>query len=114
MEHVEGFDAAQERSLKSRKRTNPELSETEKWREVFKILFPHVLDNDIPSPFYEYSQTSQRPDSTQGSDSDYLAECEAYMLRELPQRLRNALGRELDRDLNIVEEGLRRKAGEGQ
>jgi hypothetical protein len=34
------------------------------------------------------------------------------MVREVPQRLRQALGRELDRDLTIVEERLRRKAGD--
>ena len=52
MEHVEGFDAAQEKSLRSRKRAkgHPGLSETEKWREVYKILFPHVEYDDIPSP----------------------------------------------------------------
>ena len=43
---------------------------------------------------------------------DYLEECEAYVLREIPPRLRQALGRELDSDLNIVEERLRRKATE--
>jgi hypothetical protein len=128
MEHVEGFDEAQERSLKSRKRLGRELSEDDKWRRVFKILFPHVLDDDIPSPckfisseywetiilitaVYEYDQTSQR-DNCQRSESDYLAQCEDYMVREVPQRLRQALGRELDRDLTIVEESLRRKAGD--
>lgn len=112
MEHVEGFDAAQERSLKSRKRPNPELSEIEKWKRVFKILFPHILDDDIPSPFYEYKQIPQKEGNHQDSESDYLAQCEEYMVREVPQRLRQALGRELDRDLNIVEESLRRKAGD--
>ncbi|WZH45850.1 hypothetical protein QYS62_006918 [Fusarium acuminatum] len=112
MEHVEGFDEAQERSLKSRKRSGRELSEDDKWRRVFKILFPHVLDDDIPSPFYEFEQTSQKGNNHQHSDSDYLAQCEDYMVREVPQRLRQALGRELDRDLNIVQESLRRKAGD--
>ncbi|KAF4955691.1 hypothetical protein FGADI_4384 [Fusarium gaditjirri] len=112
MEYVEGLDATQERSLKSRKRPDRELSEDDKWRRVFKILFPHVLDDDIPSPFYEYDQACQKGDKHQHSGSDYLAECEDYMLREVPQRLRQALGRELDRDLTIVEESLRRKAGD--
>lgn len=49
MEHVEGFDAVQERNLKSRKRSNPELSEIDKWREIYKILFPGVPDEEIPS-----------------------------------------------------------------
>jgi hypothetical protein len=49
MEPVQGFDAAQEKRLRSRKRAKPELSETGKWREVFKILFPDVEDGSIPS-----------------------------------------------------------------
>ncbi|CCT70488.1 uncharacterized protein FFUJ_06466 [Fusarium fujikuroi IMI 58289] len=112
MGYVEGFDATQERSLKSRKRVNQKLSETEKWRRVFKILFPHVLDDDIPSPFYDYSQTPQKDDACRHSESGSLAQCEQYMLREVPQRLRQALGRELDRDLTIVEDNLRRRAGD--
>ncbi|KAM0341666.1 hypothetical protein ACHAPU_009912 [Fusarium lateritium] len=112
MEHVEGFGAAQERNLKSRKRPGAELSEIDKWRRVFKILFPHVLDDDIPSPFYEYDNTCQRENNHRNPGSDYLAQCEDYMVKEVPQRLRQALGRELDRDLTIVEESLRRKAGD--
>lgn len=45
-------------------------------------------------------------------ESGYLAQCEQFMLREVPQRLRQALGRELDRDLTIVEENLRRRASD--
>lgn len=41
-----------------------------------------------------------------------LQECEEYVLKEVPGRLRQLLGRELDRDLTIVEEGLRRKAAD--
>ncbi|KAF5547850.1 Nicotinate-nucleotide diphosphorylase [Fusarium napiforme] len=111
MEYVEGFDAVQERSLRSRKRANQKLSETEKWRRIFNILFPHVLDDDIPSPFYDYSQASQKEDTCH-PESGYLAHYEQYILREVPQRLRQALGRELDRDMDIVEENLRRRAGD--
>ncbi|KAK0725905.1 hypothetical protein B0H67DRAFT_143264 [Lasiosphaeris hirsuta] len=50
IEHVEGFDATQERSLRSRKRAKQDLSEPEKWREVYKVLFPHVEDDNVPSP----------------------------------------------------------------
>jgi len=52
MESVEGFDADQKESLRSRKRAkgNAELTETEKWRDIYRILFPHVEPDDIPSP----------------------------------------------------------------
>ncbi|KAK4212716.1 hypothetical protein QBC37DRAFT_465181 [Rhypophila decipiens] len=101
MEPVEGFDTGQEARLKSRKKAITELSEVEKWKATFRILFPHVDDPDIPSPFYEYDQDS--PPSS-------LSACEEYIVKEVPLRLRHILAPELDRDLNIVEEGLKRKA----
>ena len=53
MEHVEGFDADQKERLQSRKRVKGSAeaaSETDKWRDVYRILFPHVESDDIPSP----------------------------------------------------------------
>ncbi|KAK1759753.1 hypothetical protein QBC47DRAFT_372993 [Echria macrotheca] len=110
IEHVEGFDAGQERSLRSRRRVNPERSEVAKWREVFKILFPHVEDEDIPTPFYDYGELAATKDKARPSNVDRLNECEEYVLRVVPPRLRQALGRELEADLIVVEESLRRKA----
>jgi hypothetical protein len=51
---VEGFDKQQEKKLKSRKRST--LSEEEKWRETFRILFPDDEEENIPSPC-EYIET---------------------------------------------------------
>ncbi|KAM7189588.1 hypothetical protein V8F33_009956 [Rhypophila sp. PSN 637] len=101
MEPIEGFDADQETRLKSRKKAMTELCEGEKWKAVFRILFPHVDDSDMPSPFYE-DEDNAEPSS--------LSECEEYIVKEVPLRLRQILGPELDRDLSIVEEGLKRKA----
>ncbi|UQC83607.1 uncharacterized protein CLUP02_09101 [Colletotrichum lupini] len=50
---VEGFDAAQEKLLKSKKRRKGVETEEDKWREIFKILFPS--HRDIPDPC-EYSE----------------------------------------------------------
>ena len=47
---------------------------------------------------------------TQHTDENSLTECEQYILREVPPRLRRKLGPKLDRDLSIVEEGLKREA----
>ncbi|KXH28016.1 hypothetical protein CSAL01_02777 [Colletotrichum salicis] len=48
--HVEGFDAAQEKLLESKKRKKGVETEEDKWREIFKILFPS--HKDMPGPFY--------------------------------------------------------------
>ncbi|KAI8629959.1 hypothetical protein F5Y19DRAFT_65602 [Xylariaceae sp. FL1651] len=107
-EPIEGFDAKQEEQLKSRKKKQGAVSEVEKWRSVFRILFPHVLEDDIPSAFYEYDQLS----NTAGHAHDPLTECEEFMLREVPIRLREFLTPELDRDFHIIEQSLQRRAVE--
>lgn len=94
---MEGINAEQEAKLKSRKRDKT-LSEVDKWKAVFRILFPLVPADKIPSPFYE-----QGP-------HEALTECEEYILREIPQRLQAILMPEFDRDLQIVEQSLRTRA----
>ncbi|KAK1656293.1 hypothetical protein BDP81DRAFT_19313 [Colletotrichum phormii] len=54
---VEGFDAAQEKLLKSKKRRKGVDTEEDKWREIFKILFPG--HQDVPDPFYKTSLDDQ-------------------------------------------------------
>ena len=46
----EGFDKAQEKRLKNRKRKPGVETEEEKWREVYKILFPADDVAAMPSP----------------------------------------------------------------
>lgn len=47
---LEGFDKSQEKKLKNRKRKAGVDTEEEKWREVYKILFPEADPALIPSP----------------------------------------------------------------
>ncbi|KAI8965184.1 hypothetical protein F5Y11DRAFT_313199 [Daldinia sp. FL1419] len=86
-EPIDGFDTNQERKLKQR-RIGSDMSETEKWRAIFVILFPNVRPEDIPTPFYDYGQAVNATIPTQ---PDPVAECEEYILREIPWRLRQIL-----------------------
>lgn len=45
---IEGFDKNQEVLIRSRKRTTS--SEVDKWKEIYRILFPDDSDDLIPSP----------------------------------------------------------------
>jgi hypothetical protein len=45
---LQGFDKEQEQRLRKRKRSM--LTEAEKWKEMYKILFPYDDDDSIPSP----------------------------------------------------------------
>ncbi|KAI1737003.1 hypothetical protein F4680DRAFT_236392 [Xylaria scruposa] len=97
---VEGFDANQERQLRSRKKKSHIVSETDKWNAIYQILFPHVSSDSIPSPFYEYETHT----------CEALTECEEYILREIPLRLREILVPEFDRNFQIIEQSLQRRA----
>ncbi|KAK3379002.1 hypothetical protein B0T24DRAFT_663274 [Lasiosphaeria ovina] len=113
IEHIEGFDAVQEGRLRSRKKAKgvAEPSETEKWRDVYKILFPQVEYDDMPSPFYEYGElVAANATGPRAPGPDRLGECEAYILRVVPPRLHQDLGRAAERNFGIVEEARRREA----
>ncbi|KAI1302012.1 hypothetical protein F5Y03DRAFT_215068 [Xylaria venustula] len=105
-EPIEGFDADQERQLRSRKKKSHVVSEVDKWRAVFQILFPHIMSDEIPSPFYEYDQLA----SSATRSHETLTECEEFVLREIPLRLRKLLTLEFDRDFEIIEQSLRVRA----
>jgi len=60
---------------------------------------------------YDYGELSAAAKGKEHrSNLDHLNECEEYLLREIPPRLRQALSRELEADLSVVEESLRWKA----
>ncbi|KAI0864349.1 hypothetical protein F4860DRAFT_511208 [Xylaria cubensis] len=99
-EPVEGFDTNQERQLRSRKKKSHIVSEIDKWNAVYQILFPHVSPDNIPSPFYENETHTY----------EALTECQEYILREIPLRLREILVPEFDRDFQIIEQSLQRRA----
>lgn len=59
---------------------------------------------------YEYGELVHSQKKDHLSSWDRLKQVEEHLLREVPPRLRQALSRELEADLGVVEEGLRRKA----
>ena len=46
----EGFTKDQEKRLRSRKKTNADMTDEDKWCEIYMILFPDDGENAIPSP----------------------------------------------------------------
>ncbi len=47
---MEGIDGAQEKLLRSRKKSHKEWSEADKWRDAYRILFPDDDLAKMPSP----------------------------------------------------------------
>ncbi|KAF2436110.1 hypothetical protein EJ08DRAFT_226401 [Tothia fuscella] len=79
---LEGFTKEQEKLLRSRKRPAGQ-TEPEKWRNMFKILFPKKTEEEIPSPYVE-------PASYQNWKEVLLFK--EFLNSKLPEKLREDYG----------------------
>lgn len=121
---LEGIGLAQERRLRSRKRTNK--AEEEKWRDAYRICFPD--DISVPSPCKFKTRQAHRCSFEQDTDvfgfildyeipalsesitsasSSGLIQYEDFVRTELPRRVRLELDRRLEQEWIPVEERLR-------
>jgi len=81
----ETISKEQEKKLRCRKKST--LSEEQKWKEMFCVIFPDHDEELIPSPYY-----GNDPTMTSGRNgSDQLTEYEQYLRLELPRLIRNQL-----------------------
>lgn len=46
----EGFTKDQEKRLRSRKKTHADMTDEDKWREIYMVLFPDDDQSLVPSP----------------------------------------------------------------
>ncbi|KAF2677866.1 hypothetical protein K458DRAFT_464501 [Lentithecium fluviatile CBS 122367] len=99
---VDGFDKLQEKRLRSRKKTCPNQNEADKWRDMYRILFPDDEDTSIPSPYWKAIYQRGRPAVT-----DELARYEQFLRRELPSAVRRELESAVEREFSPVEERLK-------
>ncbi|EXF83717.1 hypothetical protein CFIO01_07125 [Colletotrichum fioriniae PJ7] len=98
-EFLDGITQDQEKKLRSRKKTSAkELTEAEKWTQVYRILFPDVREREIPSPYHNAEDAEMN-----------LGGYEDYLRRELPPLVRRQLEKEVERELSFVEEGMKQK-----
>ncbi|KAK4163341.1 hypothetical protein QBC43DRAFT_290019 [Cladorrhinum sp. PSN259] len=71
------------------------LNEDEKWRQMYRICFPDVPDDQMPSPYY---------------DGDYgplrgMGDFDAFLLREMPPVVRQQIRDEVERYPHVADDG---------
>ncbi|KAK7431845.1 hypothetical protein QQZ08_001463 [Neonectria magnoliae] len=81
---VLGIDEETRRNLRSRANARNGTQE-EKWRHMYRIIFPNVKDSDIPSPHYDL-QALELPIS-----SETRAQYRRFLRQEIPPRLKFSL-----------------------
>ncbi|KAM3087035.1 protein phosphatase regulator [Clarireedia jacksonii] len=99
-QQAEGITGNIEKKLRSRKKTYRGQTETERWQEIYRILFP---EEGVPSPYYEAVQD----DIVQSPDSKELTSYEEYSRRELPRFFQSALEAAIVDEAQPIEERLR-------
>ncbi|PSN74263.1 hypothetical protein BS50DRAFT_11989 [Corynespora cassiicola Philippines] len=98
---LEGFNKDQERKLKSKKRSLVFQSEEEKWKIVYRILFPDDNETDMPCPYIEY-----QPSNTSVETSN-IARFQEFSRLELPRLVRRTLEVAIEREAQPLEDKLK-------
>ncbi|KAL2258177.1 hypothetical protein VTK26DRAFT_8624 [Humicola hyalothermophila] len=101
----DGFTKDQEKRLRSRRRIQAEMTDEDKWREIYRILFPDDDETTMPSPYYCDSDTEdepRRPDAS-GQFEDYVT----FIRREMPTLVRRELEALFRDEFRDVEERVR-------
>ncbi|PSN74914.1 hypothetical protein BS50DRAFT_615700 [Corynespora cassiicola Philippines] len=104
-ENLEGFDKEQEKRLRSRKRCPPEQNEEEKWRDMYRILFPSDDPASMPSPYVD--EDWQRNYKRKATPEDEMARYEEFLRRELPPAVRYELECAVEKEFSNLEETLK-------
>ncbi|KAK3319451.1 hypothetical protein B0H66DRAFT_475781 [Apodospora peruviana] len=101
---VEGFSKEQEKKLRSRKKAQPNMTDKDKWREIYFILFPDDDRDSIPSAYYDENDQSETDSPSTGELEDYAT----FVRKEMPTLVRRELENLFEQDeFKDVDEKLR-------
>ncbi|GAB1316788.1 hypothetical protein MFIFM68171_06998 [Madurella fahalii] len=104
----EGFTKDQEKRLRSRKKTHADMTDEDKWREIYMILFPDDDPSSIPPPHYS---EDDHEDSSRGGSGE-LEDYATFIRREMPTLVRRELETLFQDEFRDVEERLRPRIAE--
>ncbi|KAK3939249.1 hypothetical protein QBC46DRAFT_316115 [Diplogelasinospora grovesii] len=103
----EGITDEQEKQLRARAKAS--CSEEEKWRDMYKIIFP---DTKVPSPFYDTIDSVVASVETKSSRFKDFDEFKEYVRRELPRLVKPIFEREVEILFESVQVKMKDRAAE--
>ncbi|OIW32952.1 hypothetical protein CONLIGDRAFT_156815 [Coniochaeta ligniaria NRRL 30616] len=98
MEEEEECNPEQQRLLRARTNTTT-LTDEERWRTMYTILFPNTTT--VPSPYYDDGPAQEK---IHAQDAEKYAD---HLRRELPSQLRQELEDHVQREFGAIEEVMR-------
>ncbi|RYO83041.1 hypothetical protein DL766_005740 [Monosporascus sp. MC13-8B] len=99
---LDGFSKAQEKQLRSRKKPDVNMTDEDKWREIYHILFPEDDLETIPSPYYDEIMCGYGGLRSSPVHPEHFA---AFARRELPCFVRRELGILFQEDFRDIGKG---------
>ncbi|KAI1811529.1 hypothetical protein GGS20DRAFT_579026 [Poronia punctata] len=81
----EGIDLDTEKKLRERKKHNSSETETQRWKDIYLLLFPSADRDAIPSPYRDYDGVKRR------STRENFKRVEKHLKKELPQIVKKKL-----------------------
>lgn len=81
------------------------MSEEDKWKAVYRILFPDDNDIEMPTPYIEY----QACNSSQSGQSSNIAHFQEFSRLELPRLVRRTLEVVVEQEAQPLEEKLKER-----
>ncbi len=118
---LEGFDKDQERRLKSKKRSQTYQSEEEKWKGVYRILFPDDTEEDMPNPCKFLSSVHVAKTNPSSIDIEYqpctgetpepsnITRFQEFSRLELPRLVRRTLETAVEQEAQPLEDRLKER-----
>ncbi|KAK4209627.1 hypothetical protein QBC37DRAFT_430117 [Rhypophila decipiens] len=103
---VEGYSREQEKRLRSRKKAQPCMTDEDKWREIYMILFPDDDQDSIPSPYYDDMDINEREEGGGGAETA-LEDYATFVRREMPTLVRRELEVLFEDEFKDIDERLR-------
>ncbi|KAF4631944.1 hypothetical protein G7Y89_g6186 [Cudoniella acicularis] len=101
-EPVDGITSKIKDLLQDTKGEYRRQSEADRWRGIYRLLFPN---EEVPNPYFEPVLENQ--DSVSLSPDREVLDFQEYMRREVPQIFRSALETVVNSETQLIEESLR-------
>lgn len=99
----EGVTPEQIIQLRSRKKTSRTQTDEDRWRDIYRLLFPSQK-NPPPSPYFE--PVEDHTSSGLSPDSQDLLEYETFLRREIPRLVRSTLEQQARVEIQPLEQAL--------
>ncbi|KUJ19396.1 uncharacterized protein LY89DRAFT_489628 [Mollisia scopiformis] len=107
-EQVDGITTKLRQQLQDRRKAFPGQTESDRWIQIFKIIFQPGEGDEIPDPYFEDVRDTE-PEPPLSPESRVFAEYEGHFRRELPRHFQHILETTIISEMQPIEGRIRQQ-----